>query len=100
MPKKSKKTTRSRVKIESIKPEAAPKKLSAIDAAAKVLADADQPLNAKEIIDRMTTAGLWTSPSGKTPWATISAAIQRSITKHGDASPFRKAERGKFTVAS
>ena len=116
MSKKTKKTNPKRVKIESITPSEIPnvntaavasetaapkpKKISAIDAAARVLDESKEPLNAKEIIERMTTAGLWTSPAGKTPHATIYAAMLRSIAKLGDASQFRKAERGKFTIAS
>jgi len=120
MSKKTGKVATQRVKIESLKPVDAPstkttkpatvatepakettvpKKRSALAAAVKVLAEAGQPLNAKEIVERMAKAGLWKSPSGKTPWATLSAALQRSLAKQGHASPFRKAGRGKFTVA-
>jgi hypothetical protein len=73
-------------------------KLSGLDAAAKVLADAGEPLNAKQMIERMTTQGLWTS-DGKTPHATIYAAIIREISKKGAAARFKKTERGLFTVA-
>src|SRR4051812_8032791 len=38
------------------------KKLSAIDAAAQVLADSKEPMNAKEMIEAMTAKALWTSP--------------------------------------
>jgi len=43
------------------------KKLSAIDAAAQVLASAKAPMNAKEMIETMAAKALWTSPGGKTP---------------------------------
>jgi HB1/ASXL restriction endonuclease-like protein with HTH domain len=49
-------------------------KMSALDAAAKVLAASKQPLNAKELIAAMEAKGYWTSPGGKTPHATIAAA--------------------------
>ncbi len=86
--------------------EAAPKpkrqrkdgKMSGLDAAAQVLAEANEPLNAKTMVERMLEKGLWAT-SGKTPAATIYAAIIREIAKKGDASRFVKAERGKFTVA-
>ena len=55
--------------------DAKPKKLSAIDAAAKVLADSKEPMNAKEMIEAMSAKGLWTSPGGKTPHATLYSAI-------------------------
>jgi len=83
----------------SAEPKRSDKPLSMLDAAAKVLADAGTPLNAKAIIERMATTGLWHSPAGKTPEATLHAAISRTIAKKGDASLFRKAERGHFTVA-
>ena len=52
-----------------------PKKLSAIDAAAKVLAASETPMNCKELIDAMATKGLWTSPGGKTPHATLYTVV-------------------------
>ena len=74
------------------------KKLSAIDAAAQVLAASKEPLNAKEMIEAMATKGLWTSPSGKTPHATLYSAIIREIALKGKESRFTKTERGKFAA--
>ncbi len=74
------------------------KKLSAIDAAAKVLAEADEPLNAKQMIDAMATKGYWSSPGGKTPHATLYSAILREITAKGNEARFKKTERGHFAV--
>ena len=51
------------------------KKMSAIDAAAKVLADAKEPMNAKQLIEAMGKKGLWSSPGGKTPHATLYTAV-------------------------
>ena len=51
------------------------KKLSAIDAAAQVLAASKEPMNAKQMIKAMATKGLWTSPGGQTPWATLYTAV-------------------------
>ena len=73
--------------------------MSGLDAAAKVLADAGQPLNVKEMMERIQAQGLW-KPGGKTPQATIYSAIIREIAHKGDGSRFRKAERGKFSIAS
>jgi len=75
-----------------------PKRPSGLNAAAQVLAEAKQPLNAKEMVERMLAKGLWTT-GGKTPAATIYAAIIREIASKGDASRFRKTERGKFELA-
>ncbi len=70
-------------------------KLSAIDAAAKVL-ESSGPLNCKKLIETMSAGGLWTSPSGKTPHATLYSAILREITTKSDESMFVKTERGRF----
>lgn len=73
------------------------KKMSCINAALAVLADSGEPMNAKEMIDAMEAKGLWTSPGGKTPHATLYSAILRDLAK-GDESRFVKTERGKFTA--
>jgi hypothetical protein len=77
---------------------AKPKKLSALDAAAKILADAGQPMNCTEMIDAMTKAKLWTSANGLTPHATLYSAILRELKVKGDAARFVKVERGKFAI--
>lgn len=74
------------------------KRPSGLDAAAQVLADADEPLNTKEMVARMLAKGLWRT-GGKTPAATIYAAIIREIRTKGDDARFRKVERGKFALA-
>jgi hypothetical protein len=73
------------------------KKLSCVKAALKVLADSGEPMNAQEMIAAMTEAGLWESPGGKTPHATLYSAILRDM-KRGDDSRFVKTERGRFTA--
>jgi hypothetical protein len=77
-----------------------PKRAGVLDAAALVLADADRPLRAKEIVDIIVARGLWSSPGGKTPEATLYAAIIREVAAKGDDARFRKVERGLFTHAS
>ena len=78
--------------------EAKIKKLSAIDAAAHVLAESREALNTKQMIEAMATGGLWTSPGGKTPSATLYSSIIREIAMKGNASRFFKADRGQFVV--
>lgn len=88
-------------KAKAAKPaetEAQPKKLSAIDAAVKVLGETGQAMTCQEMIEAMAAKGLWTSPGGKTPHATLYAAILREIQKKGKESRFTKAERGKFAL--
>jgi len=72
----------------------ADRKPSGLDLAAKVLADAGEPLKAKQIAERAIAAGWKTK--GKTPEATLYAAMTREIAKKGDAARFRKAHRGLF----
>jgi hypothetical protein len=72
------------------------KKVSAIDAAAQVLASSKEAMNCKEMIDAMAKKALWTSPGGKTPHATLYSAIIREIALKGKEARFVKTERGKF----
>lgn len=74
------------------------KKLSAIDAAAMVLATAKEPMNCKGLIEAMAAKKLWTSPGGKTPHATLYSAILREIATKGKDARFKKTERGKFAA--
>ena len=75
------------------------KKVSCLDAAFKVLGESSDPMNCKEMIEAMTTKKYWASPGGKTPHATLYSDILREIQKKGDDARFRKAERGRFTLA-
>jgi hypothetical protein len=75
-------------------------KMSALDAAAKVLAEEGRPMTAKELIETMASKGYWTSPGGKTPEATLSAALGSETNKKGDASRLAKPVPGKFTLRS
>jgi hypothetical protein len=74
------------------------KRLSALDAAAKVLEEAGQPMTCQELVAAMAAKGYWTSPNGKTPAATLYSAIAREITTKGTQSRFVKADRGKFDL--
>ena len=72
------------------------KKLSAVDAAAQVLSETKQPMNAKQLIEAMASKNLWTSPGGRTPWSTLYSALSREINAKGKESRFVKADRGQF----
>jgi len=72
------------------------KRTSALDAAHAVLLKAGGAMASKELIVAMADQGLWQSPGGKTPWATLYAAISREIALKGKDSRFKKIERGKF----
>jgi hypothetical protein len=71
-------------------------KMSALDAAAKVLDEMRAPITSGELIEAMAKKGYWSSPNGQTPAATLYAAMTREISKKGKTSRFAKAERGKF----
>jgi hypothetical protein len=80
--------------------EAKPKKLGCLDAAAKVLGENRQAMTCQEMIDAMAAKTYWSSPNGKTPSATLYAAILREITTKAKESRFTKTERGKFALAN
>ena len=75
------------------------RKASALSAAAQVLAEAGEPMGCKEMVERMLAKGLWKT-NGKTPAATIYAAIIREIAARGEKARFRKVGRGKFDAVS
>jgi hypothetical protein len=76
------------------------KQLSALDAAAKVLAEIGTAMSCQEMIMMMAEKGYWKSPGGKTPAATLYSAILKEITTKGTSSRFVKSERGKFARTS
>ena len=73
-----------------------PKRVSALDAAAQVLAKAGKPMRAGELITAMAEKGLWKSPGGKTPEATLYAAMMREARDKKAESRFKKIDRGQF----
>ena len=77
----------------------AEKRLSQIGAAARVLAQAQSPMNTREMVEAMTKKGLWSSPAGKTPEATLYAALLRHIRDKGKEAEFKKVGPGKFALA-
>ena len=100
---KSKKTATTSTSKKAGKPRATKTsdgQLSALDAAAKVLGEAKEPMGCKQMIEAMAAKKLWTSPGGKTPSATLYSSILREITTKGKESRFKKVEKGKFTLAA
>lgn len=75
------------------------KKLSALDAAAKILAEAGEPISCKEMIEAMGKKGYWSSPRGKTPESTLYSALLREINTKGKESRVKKIDRGQFARA-
>ena len=73
-------------------------KMSGLDAAAKVLSESKEPMGTKQIIEVAFAKKYWHS-DGKTPHATLYAAIIREIAVKQKESRFRKVGRGKFEIA-
>lgn len=96
-------TAKAKGTKKAVKPKAKasteqkPKRVSALDAAAQVLKSAGKPMRAQELIAAMAEQNLWKSPAGKTPAGTLYAAMLREERDKGDASRFRKVDRGQFT---
>lgn len=80
------------------KSDGKPKRLSALDAAAQVLRKAAKPMTSKALIAAMAEQKLWASPNGKTPHATLNAAILREIGSKGGKARFKKVGRGLFAM--
>lgn len=74
-------------------------RLSMLDAAAEILKEAKEPLCCKDISRAIFEKKLAES-GGRTPHATLSAAIGREITARGKGSRFRRAGRGLFAYNS
>jgi hypothetical protein len=79
------------------KAEPKPKRVSCLDAAAQVLRDAGEPMQARAMVTAMKEKGLWSSDA-PTPHATLYSAIVREITNKKDASRFKKTDRGHFAL--
>jgi hypothetical protein len=73
-------------------------KLSAPDAAAKVLGQTGQAMSCPELITAMAAQGYWSSPTGRTPVGTLYSAILRELQTKGEQARFVKSERGPFTL--
>jgi len=91
---KTKKTAESAATKHTPRP---PKRVSALAAAARVLAETGTPMSCGELIEVMAEKKYWSSPAGKTPASTLYSAILRELKTKGSAARFQKTERGKFS---
>lgn len=96
MSKTTKRTKKARA-TKATKQAKASKPMSGLDAAAKVLSQAKEPMSAKAIVEAAMAKGLWQS-SGATPHATIYSAMIREIAAKGSDARFKKVGRGQFMV--
>ena len=67
--------------------------------AADVLKDAKAPMDCKAIVEKVLAKGLWQT-KGKTPAATLYAAIIREIAAKGKDARFHKTDRGLFELSA
>jgi HB1, ASXL, restriction endonuclease HTH domain len=96
----SKKTNRASA-AKKAKPAAKrprPRTKGILDIAAETLASSEKPMGCKEIVEHAIDKGLWKT-KGKTPHATLYAAIIREIAAKGKNARFKKVDRGLFTSA-
>ena len=80
-----------------IKKERTTAKPGGLIAAVRVLQEAGEPLDCKNMVNLMLEKGYWKT-DGKTPSATIYSAIIREIKEKGADARFRKTQRGKFEL--
>jgi hypothetical protein len=76
--------------------EPKPKRVSLLDAAAMYLAESPTPLKCIDIIIGLEKFGIWKRGSGKTPEATLYAAVIREIAAKGREARFKKTDRRAF----
>ncbi len=73
-------------------------KLSALEAAVRVLGEEGRAMNCQELIATMAAKGYWKSPGGKTPASTLYASLLKEITTKGKEARFVKVARGQFAL--
>lgn len=72
--------------------------MTCLDAAHAVLTRLNKPMRTKDIMEQMVDRELWVSPGGSTPDATLTSAIIRDIAKRGEASRFKRVDRGNYAA--
>ena len=70
--------------------------MSGLDAALRILAESEKPLNAGAITKVAIEQGLW-APEGQTPASTMSALLQAEVKK-GEKARFTKVAAGLYTI--
>lgn len=74
------------------------KKMSQLDAAAKILTGRTKPMTCQQLVELMAERKLWESPHGKTPERTLSASLDRDIADKGSDSRFQKVGPGLYLL--
>lgn len=73
------------------------REMTLIDAMVAILRDAREPLHYQEITRRVLQSANWRT-SGKTPDATVSAALTVDVKRHGSAALFARVAPGVYTL--
>jgi hypothetical protein len=85
--------------LEALPDQTTPaKKLSALDAAVRVLGESSRAMSCPELIAAMAAQAYWRSPKGRTPASTLYSAVLRELQTKGEQARFRKTQRGKFAL--
>ena len=90
--------SRKAKKAKAAKPKGE-RKPGILTLATDVLKDAKAPMDCKAIVEKVLAKGLWQT-KGKTPAATLYAAIIREIATKGKDARFRKTDRGLFELTA
>ena len=77
----------------------APRKPSLMSAAADLLAETGQAMNCNQIVQILDERGIWSSPNGKTPGATLYAGLNREIAEKGERSRFARMGKGQYAAS-
>jgi hypothetical protein len=85
-------------KAKAAKPKGE-RKPSLLALAADVLKDAKAPMDCKAIVEKVLAKGTWQT-KGKTPAATLYAAVIREIAAKGKDARFHKTDRGMFELSA
>jgi len=88
---------RAGTKVKKTAEAKAERKPGLLTLAAEVLKDAAAPMDCKTIVLEIIHKGLWET-QGKTPAATLYAAIIREIAAKGGQARFRKVAAGRFEL--
>jgi hypothetical protein len=95
---KASETSRETKKVKAAKPKGQ-RKPGILTLAADVLRDAKAPMDCKAIVEEVLAKGLWHT-KGRTPAATLYAAIIREIAAKGKEARFHKTDRGMFELSA
>ena len=71
------------------------KKTSALDGAARVLAESGEPLTAGQMIEAMAAKGYWSSPAGRTPALTLDSGPRPGDNQEGGRLAVSKSGTGQ-----